>query len=305
MNQNPENAKEKFIPLVFDDLAAKGYFSSNYPVKTTAALSTEIWSLEDNLNTFYNSMKKLIEKSAKSVLEFDKDDSLVMDLVLSATNIRASIFRVPLESFLKIQKIVGNIEPAIATTNAIISGFIVLNAIKIVTGHFGECKTMICLSEPSGKVVTAVGSLQAPSPKCQVCTYNQMRLTINTKTQTMKDLVAILKREITVLDFYLISMFPRDGLDDKPVVLFNGMNVEVLEKTLSSLDIAQNTILYLDDDNFGAMISVIHTDINDPSSFSLIGDKNTRTALDLFQTPSKHDSDDEIEVLPQKPIDLD
>jgi len=180
-----------------------------------------------------------------------------------------------------------------------------LNAIKIVTGQFKDCKTMICLSDPSGKVVSGVGSLQAPSPKCQVCTYNQMRLTINTKIQTMKDVVAILKREIPILEFYLLSMFPRDGLDDKPVVLYNGMNLEVLDKTLNSLDVAHNTVLYLDDDNFGAMIAVIHTDSNDVASFGLIGDKNARNAYDLFQTESKQDSDDEIEVLPKKPIDID
>jgi len=100
-------------------------------------------------------------------------------------------------------------------------------------------------------------------------------------------------------------MFPRDGLEDKPVVLYNGMNLEVLDKTLNSLDVGHNTVLYLDDDNFGAMIAVIHTDSNDVTSFGLIGDKNSRIAYDLFQTESKQDSDDEIEVLPKKPIDID
>lgn len=36
----------------------------------------------------------------------------------------------------------GNIIPAIATTNAIIAGLIVLEAMKILQGRFKDCKTV-------------------------------------------------------------------------------------------------------------------------------------------------------------------
>jgi ubiquitin-like 1-activating enzyme E1 B len=38
--------------------------------------------------------------------------------------------------------IAGNISPAIATTNAIIAGFIVLQAIIIITSGVKNCKTV-------------------------------------------------------------------------------------------------------------------------------------------------------------------
>ncbi len=36
----------------------------------------------------------------------------------------------------------GNIVPAIATTNAVIAGLIVMEALKVLGGEFNKCKTV-------------------------------------------------------------------------------------------------------------------------------------------------------------------
>lgn len=39
----------------------------------------------------------------------------------------------------------GNIVPAIATTNAVIAGLIVMEALKILAGNFNKCRTVRAL----------------------------------------------------------------------------------------------------------------------------------------------------------------
>ena len=73
----------------------------------------------------------------------------------AAANIRASSFGIPLHSLFEAKGIAGNIVHAVATTNAIIAGLIVIEAIKILQGDFENlrcvliylnlfCATLLC-----------------------------------------------------------------------------------------------------------------------------------------------------------------
>ena len=65
-------------------------------------------------------------------LTFDKDDQLAVEFVTAAANIRASSFGILLHSLFEAKGIAGNIVHAVATTNAIIAGLIVIEAIKVL-----------------------------------------------------------------------------------------------------------------------------------------------------------------------------
>lgn len=65
-------------------------------------------------------------------LSFDKDDQLAVEFVTAAANIRATSFGIPLHSLFEAKGIAGNIVHAVATTNAVIAGLIVIEAIKVL-----------------------------------------------------------------------------------------------------------------------------------------------------------------------------
>jgi ubiquitin-like 1-activating enzyme E1 B len=74
----------------------------------------------------------LLVKQEIGNLTFDKDDQLAVEFVTAAANIRASSFGIPLHSLFEAKGIAGNIVHAVATTNAIIAGLIVIEAIKVL-----------------------------------------------------------------------------------------------------------------------------------------------------------------------------
>ena len=69
-------------------------------------------------------------------LIFDKDNQLAVEFVTAAANIRASSFGIPPHSLFEAKGVAGNIVHAVATTNAIIAGLIVIEAIKVLKGDY-------------------------------------------------------------------------------------------------------------------------------------------------------------------------
>ena len=63
---------------------------------------------------------------------------MAVEFVTAAANIRASSFGIPLHSLFEAKGVAGNIVHAVATTNAIIAGLIVLEAIKVLKGDYQD-----------------------------------------------------------------------------------------------------------------------------------------------------------------------
>ncbi len=73
---------------------------------------------------------------------WDKDDEPGMNFVAACGNIRAHIFHIEQKSLFEIKSMAGNIIPAIATTNAVIAGAIVMEAIKFLVGRTDYSRTV-------------------------------------------------------------------------------------------------------------------------------------------------------------------
>lgn len=79
-------------------------------------------------------------------MTFDKDDQLAVEFVTAAANIRATAFGIPLHSLFEAKGIAGNIVHAVATTNAIIAGLIVIETIKVLQN---DTKNYRCVQLPA------------------------------------------------------------------------------------------------------------------------------------------------------------
>lgn len=75
-----------------------------------------------------NEMKEIKTKlKPYNNFAFEKDDDLHADFIYAAANLRARCFNILTESHLEIRRLAGNIQPAMATTTALICGFVTLN----------------------------------------------------------------------------------------------------------------------------------------------------------------------------------
>jgi ubiquitin-like 1-activating enzyme E1 B len=151
----------------------------------------EIWSLADNSRVFLEALKLFFEKREKEIgnLIFDKDDQLAVEFVTAAANIRASSFGIPPHSLFEAKGVAGNIVHAVATTNAIIAGLIVIEAIKVLKGDYQNYRMTYCLEHPSRKMLLMPVEPFEPNKSCYVCSETPLVLEVNTKTTKLREVI--------------------------------------------------------------------------------------------------------------------
>ncbi|TPP64028.1 putative Ubiquitin-activating enzyme E1b [Fasciola gigantica] len=130
--------------------------------------------------------KRLISASGQE-LSWDKDDDDSMDFVAGAAILRAHLFHLSGAERLTrftMKSLAGNIVPAIATTNAVVAGLMVLQAHHVLSRNAKHIRTIYLHRNPTGRhgnrrlVVPCEPSV--PNPSCLVCspeaTKSQLRL---------------------------------------------------------------------------------------------------------------------------------
>ncbi|KAK2722769.1 SUMO-activating enzyme subunit 2-like [Artemia franciscana] len=211
-----------------------------------------VWSVLECREVFSNSLKKLRDaaESKTEALVWDKDDTIAMDFVTACANLRSYIFGIDLKSRFDVKSMAGNIIPAIASTNAIIAGLMVLQAYKLLEDKLEECKLVYLNKHPNvkGKLV-APCQLDKPKPTCYVCGEKpEASLACNVNTMSVRTLVDLVIKEalsmvspdIMVDDgtgTVLVSSDPEDGTEVN------------LDKTLSEFGIQNGSRLQCQDDS--------------------------------------------------------
>ncbi|XP_037934578.1 SUMO-activating enzyme subunit 2 [Teleopsis dalmanni] len=226
----------------------------------------KLWSLatcarvfEDCLENLKVSFSKLGEAGS---LSWDKDDQPAMDFVAACANIRAYIFEIPRKSRFEIKSMAGNIIPAIATTNAITAGVVVLKAFKILQGDFQKCQSVYTRLRQNARqqMIIPDKSLVAPNPKCYVCAVDPaIYLKVDTKRMRMKEL----RDDVLIKNLNMIN--PDVTIDVKGVVVLSSEEGETEcndEKFLNEMDIVDGVLLKCDDffQNYILRVIIVHFD---------------------------------------------
>lgn len=194
-------------------------------------------------------LKTRLETSTDSnpILVWDKDDEDALNFVTAASNLRCYIFSIGPKSKFETKSLAGSIIPAIATTNAIVAGLIVLQAFKVLKNKQDECKAVYLRDKPStnNKLITGCVSFK-PNEKCYVCaTKPEITIKLNTETFTVKQFeTKILKQELNMIQ---PDVEIDDGTGRIIISSEEGETEENNDKTLAHFGLADNSSLKCDD----------------------------------------------------------
>lgn len=271
-NRTPPN------PAKWDALEEEGEVAPT----DTVLRDQKVLSLNDSAKVFAESITALkgeFEKLAEGDhLVWDKDDKHAMDFVAACANIRAQIFNIPRKSRFEIKSMAGNIIPAIATTNAITAGVVVMHAFRVLRGELEKCKSVYMRLRPNARNQLFVPdrTLNPPNPKCYVCAAKPaVTLKVDTKNVTVKEL----RDDILIKALNMLN--PDVILDGKGTIVISSEEGETdcnNDKKLEALQIVDGCILKVDDfvQNYELTVTVLHKDpARDESSFDIVADPDS------------------------------
>ncbi len=188
----------------FTDLSSNG---KEVDLSNSDVRDQQLWSIADCLRNFSDSLSKLHSRLKPGVsLSWDKDDDDALSFVTAASNFRCYIFSIERKSKFDVKSLAGNIIPAIPSTNTIVGGCVIIQAIKLLKSLAGErfcarsdqwslstaagdkegadvfnscyCYFVSNNSDPKIPKVLSASRPQVPKSKCLACSKNVHQINI-------------------------------------------------------------------------------------------------------------------------------
>ncbi|CAD5227020.1 unnamed protein product [Bursaphelenchus xylophilus] len=263
-------------PFRIDDLNAVPEGSNGREWKTN-----EHWPIEKWIQVFGESLDRLTERfkeaqKRKQILSWDKDDDDALNFVAACSNIRSHVFGINGKSVFDVKSMAGNIIPAIATTNAIIAGMMVVETYKVLGDRPDTIQSITYLqTKPNfrGKIFMNESSI-GPNPNCYVCAdQHEASVRVNVEKMTVKSFVS------TVITQGLGFLEPdvTDMLSGRIVVSSEDGMVKTIENsTLEQLSVKHGSQLDCDDfrQNLNIKVFVIHDPKLEPEEYKIESNAN-------------------------------
>ncbi|KAG8761351.1 E1 ubiquitin-activating protein uba2 [Serendipita sp. 396] len=258
--------RQKPVPLEFE-LVAEGTFllrgvkqkryesdattsSTNGQSHTSGLRDQRSLTLPESLDLFVSSVERLSSRlqAGEDIITFDKDDDDTLDFVTAASNLRSAVYNIPQKNRWDVKETAGNIIPAIATTNAIIAGLIVLQAVQILRKRVDSLSWPYLTAKPN-KPITG-SQLPTPNPSCAACADTYIVIRCNPAVVTLSQLVNVALENTDLEDE------EDDGLDTSSVSVFEAGRLlsdpdfdDNLEKTLADLSCGQGKFVSIVDED--------------------------------------------------------
>ncbi|KAF8127469.1 hypothetical protein EV363DRAFT_1344800 [Boletus edulis] len=146
-------------------------------------------TLRDNIYLFVSSTNRLAlrVRAGEKTIAFDKDDDDTLDFVTATSNLRSAAYYIERKTRWQVKEMAGNIIPAIATTNAIISGLIVLQALHLLRKSYTSLKNVHLQFRPAVPLSTV--NLCPPNSQCGICRDTYPKVQCDPSRVTLSELV--------------------------------------------------------------------------------------------------------------------
>ncbi|XP_050897292.1 SUMO-activating enzyme subunit 2-like [Lathyrus oleraceus] len=212
----------------------------------------DVWSLRENSRILLEALRLLFTKRDKEVgnLSFDKDDQLAVEFVIAAANIRAASFGISLHSLFEAKGNAGNIVHVVATTNVVIAGLIIIEAIKVLKNDVNRYRMTYYMERPSRNLLLMPVEPFEPNKSCYVCSESPVLLEINTNHSKLKDVVEKIIKAKLGMNLPLIMnasnlLYEAGDIEDDMVAIYDA-NLEKVLVEFPSL-VTGGTMLIVED----------------------------------------------------------
>ncbi|KAI8319815.1 hypothetical protein GQ54DRAFT_299063 [Martensiomyces pterosporus] len=276
-----------------------------------------VLSLEDSFALFRYSADRLAQRlltqqkanGERSVgqtsIPFDKDDRDTLDFVAATANLRSYAFGIEPKSIFAIKAMAGNIIPAIATTNAIVAGMMVIQAILVLSKRLSECHTTYLSYNSKRSRCFLKEPLSKPNPQCPVCRRRYLTLRLeDPASTTLGDIVkhvcglAGTEQDLALGDD--ISVVEGDR------ILYDPDFEDNLDKPLEELGLVPGKMIALasEDDEAAVpvILSIAKSQKQDGEAIAIEGFENVPVFAPLPAPDAKSGGEEENDAADQQPI---